>query len=369
MAKFYFVLLAILLSVVPNAAAKDTYYIGFLGNTNNANSNVLFNTLQLASDDFNSTNTAYTVTPEFFNETDPSVADSIKNKGNLLAVIGVFNADNKSILENVQEVPLISVASEFDGLNEAKRANVFRIAASDRDLAAATARFLISVSQKNRFAIVYSLESDEYKNMGYAFQAAAEKNRGRADYFKEADPDRKDFEAILLRLRDIKVKNIYFAGPAWQAALLAKQSSEMNVGADFSSTNRICTSAFIKTSKAGGQGAVFASIAPSSLYGVKKARPFMKRYLAKYQGDDMHMPYVMDAAGMVFSALAAEKKSKSDLVAYLHSQTYDGVTGGISFNEKGDRPGAPVYFYIIRGKEFLQRNLRGAEASAYARMK
>jgi len=325
MAKFYFVLLAILLAVSPCAAAKDTYYIGFLGNTNNANSNALYNSLQLFTDECNTanTNTSYTIAPELFNETDPGVTDAVKNQSNLLGVVGVFSADDKAVLDNVQNVPLISVASEYSGLNREKRQNIFRIAASDAELAAATARFLVSVSQKNKIAVGYSNESDDYRKMAEAFQSAAERNHARADYFKEVEPDRKDFEAILLRLRDIKARNIYFAGKASQAALLARQSSEMNVGADFSSTHLICSQSFIKSSKAGGQGAVFDMIAPS--YGFKRLRPFMRKYNDKYKDDDVHIPYLYDAASMLVSALAAEKKSADDVVKYLHSENYDGV--------------------------------------------
>lgn len=369
MAKFHFVLLAILLAVSPCAAAKDTYYIGFIGNTNNATSNILYNALTLTADTFNSTNTSYAISTVFFQENDPNAGDSINNTGNLLGVIGVLNADNRALIEKVGEAPLISVASEYSGLNAGKRSNVFRMSASDAELAADTARFLVSVSQKDRFGIVYSNESGEYRDMAEAFQRAAERNHAKADYFKEVDPDRKDFEAVLLRLRDIKAKNIYFAGRASQAAMLARQSSAMNVGADFSSTRLIYAQSFVKASKAGGQGAVFASIEPSSIYGFKALRPFLKRYYELNKDDDMHIPYLYDAANMLIAGLLADKKSKSDMTKYLHAANYEGVTGDIYFNDGGERVVSPVYFYIIRGREFLQRSLRGAEAADYAKMK
>ena len=345
------------------------YYIGFLGNTNNAVSNAMFNSLKFAVDEFNLTNTSYAVTPEFYNEDDASVADSIKNKGNLLGVIGSFGPAGKNVIENVTEVPLLSTVSENSYFNVDGRLNLLRVSASEAQLAADTCRFLVSVSLKGKLAIVYSTESDEYARMAQTFKNTADRNNTWAQYFKEVEADRKDFTAVLLRLRDLKVHNIYFAGNAVQAAQLARQSAEMNVGADFSSTHLICSQAFVKSAKAGAQGAVFASIAPSSLYGFKKFRPYLKKFTASYGGDDMHIPYVYDAAGMLLSSLNDGRTNKNDIVKYLRETQYEGVTGNISFKENGDRSNPPVYFYIIRNKEFLQRNLMGSEKSAFSRAK
>jgi branched-chain amino acid transport system substrate-binding protein len=205
--------------------------------------------------------------------------------------------------------------------------------------------------------------------MAQSFKNTADRNNTWSQYFKEVESDRKDFTAVLLRLRDLKVHNIYFAGNPVQAAWLARQSSEMNVGADFSSTRLICSSAFIKSAKAGAQGAVFASFAPSGLYGHKKFRPYLKKFTASYNGDDMHIPYVFDAANMLLGALDAGKTDKKDIIKYIRSNPFEGVTGTVSFKENGDRSNPPVYFYIIRNREFLQRSLMGSEKAAFEKAK
>ncbi|MEI7542441.1 MAG: ABC transporter substrate-binding protein [bacterium] len=369
MIRLYAVLISFILVFSPVACAKEMYCVGFLGNTNNAVSNAMFNSLKFSLDEFNLTNTAYAVTPEFFNENDSFVCDSIKNKENLLCVIGLFGPANKNVIEAVTEIPLIAASSENLYFNIEGRQNLFRIAASEAQLAADTCRFLISVSLKGKLAIVYSTDSDEYQKMAQAYKNAADKNNTWAQYFKEVEGDRMDFTAVLLRLRDLKVHNIYFAGRAAQAAALARQSAEMNVGADFSSTHLICSSIFIKNAKAGAQGAIFSSISPSSLYGFKKFRPHLKKFGETFGGDDTHIPYVYDATGFLLNALMAGKINKNDIIKYLKDETYAGVTGNISFKENGDRSNPPVYFYIIRNKEFLQRSLMGSEKDAFVKMK
>ncbi|MCE5299372.1 MAG: hypothetical protein LLG37_00660 [Spirochaetia bacterium] len=276
MLRFLAVITSLILLITPAAIGKETYYIGFLGNTTNAASISLSTALKLTVEEYNSnTNNPYTLDMAFFDETDPALVDAIKNRSNLLGVTGALNSGARQAMDSIRDTAFLSCSSEYIGLNKDKADNIFRLSYSDAELASHTCRFLIGVLNKNKIASLWSEESGEYAAMAEAFHNTALRNKIWNQYHRSVDKDRKDFTAILLKLRDDRVKNIYFAGPAWQAALLAKQSAEMNVGADFSSTRLICTGQFIKNSKAGGQGAVFAMANPSTLYGVKKFRPFL----------------------------------------------------------------------------------------------
>ena len=364
MKKFFVLTAVILLVIISTAQARDNYTIGFLGNSTNAASVSMFNAVKLAADDFNLTNTSYSVNAVFFDDT-ITAADAIKNQGNTLGIIGAFDAPDRVIFENIGDVPVLSVSGEFPGLNAGGKNNIFRLCASEAQEASDTCRFLIKVLSKAKLAIIYSGENSEYADIAQAFKATADRNHTWSQYYKAVDPDRKDFTAVLQRLRDLKVHNIFFAGPAAQAALLARQSCDLNVGADFSSTSRIGNSSFIKSAKAGSRGAVYASIAPSGIYGFKKFRDVFDRYSKLYKGEDMHIPYSYDAAQLLLSALAAGKTARADISAYLHSINYSGTTGDITFKESGDRAGAPVYFYIIIGKGPLQRNMTESEEGEF----
>jgi len=354
----------IFLVVISTAAARDNYTIGFLGNSTNAASVSMFNAVKLAVDDFNLTNTSYTVNAVFFDDT-ITAADVVKGQSNILGIIGAFTSSDKEIIEKAGDIPLLSVTGEYPGLNNGGKNNIFRLCASQAQEASDTCRFLIKVLSKDKLAIIYSGENSEYADIARAFKATADRNHTWSQYYKAVDPDRKDFTAVLQRLRDLKVHNIFFAGPAAQAALLARQSSDLNVGADFSSTSRIGTSSFIKAAKTGSRGAVYASAAPSGIYGFKKFREIFERYSKLYKGEDLHIPYSYDAAQLLLSALAAGKTTRADISAFLHAVNYGGATGDIAFKESGDRAGAPVYFYIIIGKSPLQRNMTESEEGEF----
>jgi ABC-type branched-subunit amino acid transport system substrate-binding protein len=362
--KLFAFTLLLVAGILPVAMAKDNYTIGFLGNSENSRSISVFNAVKLAADEFNNTMTAYSVNAVFIEDTTTAV-DAVKNQPNMIGLIGSFSSLDGPVLDAAGDMPELCVSGDYPGLGGAAKKNIFRLCASDNQLARDTCRFLITVLSNNRLAVIYSGDNNGFEDMAAAFKSEAERNHITPSYYKEVDTERKDFTAVLLRLRDLRVQNIYFAGPAGQAGLLARQSSEMNVGADFSSTSLIGIRSFIKTAKAGSRGAVYASISPSSIYGFRKFENVYERYRKIYKGNDMHIPYAYDAAQLLLSALSSGKTGHADISAYLHGVGFDGATGNITFNESGERSGAPRYFYIIIGNEPLQRNLSQSEYKAF----
>lgn len=365
MARLLLFLLSFTAVFYGSAGAKDTYYIGFIGNTSSASSTSLYDAISLTVESANNTYSAYEVQAVFFNEDDPNVADEIRNKSCLLAVIGCFSEKNSAVLEKAGEIPLITAGKSFVMFNEKGKQNVFRVSPSEAQLAEDLSRFAVTVLGKNKSAIIYSESSADYLRAAEAFAANQKANRVWAEYFKSVPADRTDFTNILLRLRDIKAQIIYFAGSMEQAAELAKKSQEMNVGAILMTTDNVNGRAFIKAAKAGADRTCFASISPATLGGFKGLKPFLGEYRKKFNYEDAHMPYVHDAALIVLKALALEKKTGQDVIKYLKETAHSGATGAFSFNEQGLRRNADAFFYIIARKEVLQRKLQDYEAKKY----
>lgn len=364
MARFLPFLLSFIAVFCSISGASDTYYLGFLGNSTNASSVSLYNSLSLTVEASNNTNNSYEVRAVFFDEDSASVADEIKNNSSLLAVLGCFTEKNASVLEKINDIPLISTGKNYIAFNEQQKDNAFRVCPTEAQLAEDLSRFVITVLTKNKSGIIYSEESLDYMRAAEAFAANSKANKVWADYFKSVPADRTDFTAILQRLRDLKVQAIYFAGGMEQAAILSKASKEMNVGAIFTGTDNINSRAFIKKAKIGSENAAFAAIMPPSLYSLKPMRPVLAAFRKKFQNEDMHMPYVFDAANMVLKCLAAGKKSSREMISALKEMNYNGATGQINFNKNGIRVNANAYFYIISRKEVLPRSL-GESAGKY----
>lgn len=359
-----FKLLILMLFLSFNIQAKDVFTVGFIGDTLSASSKNMFDALTIILSEKNNDN--YELQGKFFNETDENIVNQIKNGNNLIALTGNINEKHKSIFQNVKDVPVFLIGSEYLSVEDFE--NIFRLAPSNIDLAKILCRIQISVLYKDKFAILYVEGYDEYLKTAEAYKNTVEKNKGRVDYFRSVDEQRKDFEAILLRLRELKVNTIFFAGGYEQAALLARQASELKVGSDFSSIPDICNKNFIKKAKYGSQGVHFVLPTPPSLYSLKPMRNFLEKYNETHRGNDSKLPYLFDVIDIIDSFIK-NKVDKKSFIDYLKEQEFSGVTGKIKFNEKGLREEYIPYFYVIRGKEFLYRKLNASEKELYYKMR
>jgi len=353
-----------------SAFCGDVYYAGFLGNSRNAVDLSLYETMKMAAAEINSGGNDYTIEPVFFDEEDERTPELIMTKANLAAIIACFSEKHAEIIKNSGEIPLITVSKNFAGFNAAAPGRSFRICPSESQLAESLSRFSYAVIGKNKAAIIYSEGSDDYLKAAEGFAANCRANRVWADYFKSVPGDRTDFTNILLRLRDLKVQSIYFAGSMEQAAELARKSQEMNVGAVILTMDNVNTKAFIKKAKFGADMTCFSSMAPPALSGFKKFQPFLKKYRKEAAGrEDIHMPFVYDAVKVLASGLTSGARKPAEITAYLKSATHDVTTGTFTFNNTGNRSAASSFFYIIARGEILHRKLQENETKKYMEAK
>ncbi len=346
--------------------AKPTYTIGFIGNSLSTNSSNLYDALSLLLEDINKKTENYELQKKFF-EDDENLVDNIKHEKNLIAITGIILEKHKKVLENIDDIPVFLIGTEYLSIDDKK--NIFRIAPSNLDLARILCRIQISVLQKRNFAILYTDGYDEFLKIAEAYKDTVLKNKASVGYFRSVDAERKDFETILIRLRELKVNTIFFAGLMEQASLIAKQSRELNVGADFSSISDICNKEFIKKAKDGSQGAHFVLSVPPSLYSLKKMRSFLEKYNETHKGTDAKLPFIFDTVNIIQYCLDKGKIESGLLKECLITEEFEGATGNIKFNEKGLRVAYPPYFYVIRGKEFLYRKLNAKEKDLFYKMR
>ncbi len=357
-----YVIFIVFLSVV--IQAKTTYKIGFIGNSSNANSTNLFDALSIILDDINNNNEEFELQKRFFDDNE-NLENEIKREDNLIAITGIILEKHKKVLENINNIPVFIVGTKYLSIDDKK--NIFRMAPSNIDLAKILCKIQISVLHKGKFAILYSEENDEYLKIAEAYKDTVLKNKAMVDYFRSVDAQRKDFEAILIRLRELKVNTIFFAGGMEQASLIAKQSRKLNVGADFSSTGDICNKEFIKKAKDGSQGTHYVLSTPPSLYSFKKMRSFLEKYNETHKRTDAELPFLFDTINIL--QLCLKNANKDLIIKCLYAETFQGVTGSIEFDEKGMRKNYQPYFYVIRGKEFLFRKLNAKEKDLFYKMR
>ncbi|MCX7698062.1 MAG: ABC transporter substrate-binding protein [Candidatus Goldbacteria bacterium] len=362
----FFILINLIMLLNLTIFANNFYYIGFIGNSLNATTDSLYKGFELS---LRGNDTDMKIKPLFFDENNEQIVDYIKNTPNLLAVLGCFNEKHKKIIDEINDIPLISLSKDFIDFNYLNKQNVFRICPSEVQLAQDLARFAVAVLDKRYYAIVYSEDVSDYLKVAEKFSETVKRNGGRVDYLRSVESTRTDFTNILLRLRDLKIQAIFFIGSLDQSINFARQSYEMKTGALFLSTSTIGNRNFIKKLKNEAEKSCYADIAPDNFYKLKKFRPFLTEYYKTGKNVDKHLAYLYDAVSIIKLCYNNNVIDRENFIKCIKETNHDGVTGKITFNNVGLRENPPSYFYIIVKREILQRKLMGQEVKRFMEAK
>jgi branched-chain amino acid transport system substrate-binding protein len=142
-----------------------------------------------------------------------------------------------------------------------------------------------------------------------------------------------------------------------QAGPMMKQLKNLGLTAKYLGGDGIQSVEFLKLAADAAEGA-YGSSPGVPLAQMPGGKDFESRYKSKYNLDiQIYAPYAYDAANVL---LAAMKKAGSvDPAKYLPelaNSQYQGVTGVITFDEKGDIKGGGISLYQVKGGkwEFLE---------------
>lgn len=345
-------LAAALTALMPLAAYAVT--IAVAGNSENASAVSVYNAVVMAAEESKDTE----IKVVFIDIDDEDPAKKIREAGETAAVIGMFAAKNAGLMAQFPEIPFISLSPDYASLTI--NVNAFRAMISNSQMAQALCRADIKLFEKGSFAVLWE-DGVEYENIAASYAETVRLNGGRLLYNRSAAADRDDYNAILIRIRELKAKVIFYAGSMEQAAKIAKQSKALNVGAVFTSTDDIYSKRFIKAAGPGADGAEFVTKFPASPYSFKASRPFLAAYDKRFGWPTGYVPFAYDAAQMVISAV----KDGRTGIEGLKSYSYGGLTGKISFDGSRELVNPDFYLYIIRRNEFLNMKFTPSQRDDY----
>ncbi|MCE2658925.1 MAG: branched-chain amino acid ABC transporter substrate-binding protein [Rubrivivax sp.] len=163
-----------------------------------------------------------------------------------------------------------------------------------------------------------------------------------------------DFTAILTGLKAKKPDVIFFGGMDAVAGPMLRQMKQLGIKAKFVGGDGICSSELPKLAQGGmGDGQVVCAEAGGAEGEFKATMDkFRADFKTKYNAEvQVYAPYVYDAVNVLVAAM--QKADSADPAKYLPvlAQTagYKGVTGEISFDEKGDLKNGALTLYTYKG--------------------
>lgn len=165
-----------------------------------------------------------------------------------------------------------------------------------------------------------------------------------------------DFTAILTAVKAKKPDVIFFGGMDAVAGPMIRQAKQLGINAKFMGGDGICSG---ELTKLAGGAIADNQVVCAEAGGVEGAQKkglddFKARFKAKFNADvQIYAPYVYDSVNVLVAAM--QKAGSSEPAKYLpvlaKTSGYNGVTGTISFDEKGDIKNGALTLFTYKGEK------------------
>lgn len=232
----------------------------------------------------------------------------------------------------------------------------FRVVADDVHLGGTLGRYAVKELKGKSIAVV---DDRTAYGQGVADEfAKAVKASGGTIADQQFTTDKAtDFTAILTAIKAKKPDIVFFGGMDAVAGPMLRQMKQLGVNAKLMGGDGICSGELPKLA-AGAMAdnqvvcAEAGGIDSKDAAAVKAMNDFRAKFKAKFGADvQIYAPYVYDATMVLADAMV--KAGSADPAKYLpvlaKTSGYKGVTGTISFDEKGDIKNGALTLYTYKG--------------------
>lgn len=274
------------------------------------------------------------------------------------AVIGHLNSGTTvpaSRLYSDAGIPQVSVSTAPIYTNQGFK-TTFRSIANDVQQGKVLAQIAVQRLKAKKIAIIDD-RTAYGQGLGDEFNKAVRASGAEVIAHEFTNDKATDFKAILTSIKAKKPDLIFFAGLDPQAGPLMRQTKELGIQAKFLTGEGGCTK---EASKLAGDAANGAYCTQHGMPIDKMAggRAFREKFKARWNQDVvMYAPYLYDATMVVAQAMKrADSIETAKVLAAMPQTDYEGVTGKIQFDGKGDiKSGLVSLFEFKNGNpEFIE---------------
>lgn len=284
---------------------------------------------------------------------DPKTATTVAQKlvdSGAVGVIGHLNSGATLPASKIYSdagVPEISPASTNSQYTRQGFKTAYRVIGDDHDVVKVLVTYVLEKVHAKRIAVV-----DDRSAYGQSFaddvvEQLKAKNITPVDR-QYVTTRTVDFRGILTALKSHNPDVLIYAGVDAQAGPMRKQMVGLGIGKTLIAGCAIETDKFVDL--AGGPANAAGNISSESGYALDampKGKEFTTKF-SKYGKPVLYSPYAYDATWALIKAMQASNSVKrADIQTALRKVSFDGVTGQISFDEKGDLQIARVTIFKV----------------------
>jgi len=290
---------------------------------------------------------------------DPKQGTAVAQKladAKVVGVVGHLNSGTSIPASKIYSdagIPQISPSATNPKYTRQGFKTTFRVVADDTQLGGTLGKYAVNTLKGKSIAVI---DDRTAYGQGVAEEfSKAVTAAGGSVVAKEFTTDKAtDFNAILTSIKGKKPDVVFFGGMDAVAGPMLRQMKSLGINAKFMGGDGICSTELVKLAgDAVSDNQVFCAEA-GGVEGKAKVGmdEFKKKFKAKFNADvQVYAPYVYDSVKIMVAAMV--KAGSSDPAKYLPAlaatKDYQGVTGPISFDEKGDIKGGALTLRTIKG--------------------
>jgi len=274
----------------------------------------------------------------------------------VVAVVGTYGS---SVTEPTQgifdESGIVQIANGSTAirLTEKGLKMFFRTCPRDDEQAKVAAQAITKLGYK-KIAILHD-NSTYAKGLAEETRGLLQKQAGAQIVFFDAlTPGERDYSTILTKLKQANPQVVFFTGYYNEAGLLLRQKKEMGFNVPFIGGDATNNTDLVKIAGAPAAAGFYFVTAPLP-QDLPSAKAFINEFKKKFGAAPFSIYSVLagDGFNVTVEALKGTKGGNSaQLATYLHNNVkdYDGLTGKITFNAKGDRVAGGYRVYKVDDK-------------------
>jgi len=302
-----------------------------------------------------------------------TVASGFVSDKKMVGVVGHFNTAasfQAAPVYNRGNLVQISYGSTGVKLTEQGWTNVFRTCARDDLQGSHAADYATKLGFKS-VAIVDD-KSPYGQGLAPVFKAQFLKNGGKVVFEDETDQGQSDFNSISTKIAATKPDLVYFAGTyspdTGAGALFCSQLKSNGVTAPMMGADGIYADEFITQAGAKVAEGTMATCPGKPVELFPDGQQFIKDYQAMFKGQTPSPfdAYAYDAANAIINATYQVAKDmgvnkvtspagRTALIKAVAASNFDGVTGKVAFDAKGDNKNSVISVYkVVNGKWVIQ---------------
>ena len=290
---------------------------------------------------------------------DPKQGTSVATKlvdAKVAGVIGHLNSGTSipaSAIYSAAGIPQISPSATNPKFTRQGFKTTFRVVADDVHLGSTLGKYAVNTLKGKSIGVIDD-RTAYGQGVAEEFKKAVEAAGGKVAGHEFTNDKATDFNAILTTLKGKKVDVIFFGGMDAVAGPMLKQMAQLGIKAKFVGGDGICSSELPKLAGDALKDDMVFCAEAGGIEGEGKVGmdKFKADFKAKYNADvQVYAPYVYDALKLMVAAMV--KADSADPAKYLpelaKTTDYKGVTGNISFDEKGDIKNGALTLHSYKG--------------------